>query len=642
MMKILPVLAVTFATIYSSCHTQARADYLVVQNNKPRSVIVAPSEPQPFIKKAIDELQYHLQRASGATLPVVDEKAATALPKETLRIVMNGGALPLETYAVQSAGNTLTFTGDGGKSNALLWAVDYYLDTQLGVRWLWPGEVGTYVPTRATIALPSIDYQGKPALEKRELRNPLAKRRSVDDSPTFLSQSEYQKLVQQSTDWLDRFQMGSRSSYKFGHSFTHWWDKYGKDHPEYFAVPPAGSSYKQPWPMPGRVKLKIGNPAIDDVIIAEWQAAGAPDNWNVCPNDSAGFDTSDVSRALDDPPHQDPHLIWRTAKANLTARYVKFWNRLIVKMRKINPNVTLSSYAYSAYRNPPLHGLKLQPGIVLGLVPSYWAQVHWQQWQQAGAQLYLRPNWWHSGGVAPVIPLHQQGDFFKFAQSHNMIGFDSDSLLGYWATQGPMYYTIARLSVQPQLSVDDVINEYCSAFGKAAPDIKNYLKYWEDFTAKAAYPAPAGGGVDPPHPGAVNALITKHGLSNSPLAHGWQVIPYLYTDDVLNNGYAILDQATRDAASDSDFVHHRIQFLRDGLDHLKLTRDVLQLGYLKKRTAEQEKQYRDLAAQLQKMRYPLTLKNVIWGEVENGTEKHRHAPTIPSKMPEKEEVLEGM
>jgi len=240
-----------------------------------------------------------------------------------------------------------------------------------------------------------------------------------------------------------------------------------------------------------------------------------------------------------------------------------------------------------------------------------------------------------------VLPLHQQGDFFKFAQSHNMIGFDSDSLLGYWATQGPMYYVIARLMTHPEMSVDDIINEYCSAFGKASPDIKNYLHYWEDFTTKAAYPAPAGGAADPVKPGLVDQLVKEHNLSTSPLAQGWQLLPYLYTDDVLNNAYAILDQADKNAANDNSFVKQRIQFLRDGLDHLKLTRDVVQLGYLKTRTPEQEKQYETLSTQLLEMRQKLTPQHVIWGEALYSTDTRRHVPTVAKSVMGKQEDLAG-
>lgn len=633
---------IVFVCIAQTRNATAGADeFFLVKDGKACSVIVAPTGPTRQIQNAIDELQYHLNRASGVTLPIVNQKQSTALETSTLRIVFEvDRALPVETFQIKTEGDTLIFTGDGRTEATLQWAVDHYLDKHLGVRWLWPGEVGTHVPKWVTIPLPQLDYTGRPIMELRSLRTSLT-RRPYTDSPPFLTKSEHEQLVQEARNWLRRFQAGNRSLHRFDHSFGHWWEKYSETHPDYFAVPPEGSKYQQPYPEPERVKLRLGNEAIDDTIIAEWKAAGAPDSWQMCPNDGSGFDTSDVTRALDDPPNQDPDLIWGTANANLTARYVKFWNRLIVKMQKINPNVQISSFAYSAYLNPPLNGLKLKPGIVLELVPNYWAQDQWLEWQQAGAQLLLRPNWWIAGGVAPLLPLHQQGEFFKFAQSHDMIGFDSDSMFGYWATQGPKYYLIARLMVCPELSVDEIIDEYCSAFGKASPEIKNYLHYWENFTAEAGYPAPAGGTAVPLKSGLVNKLITEHKLSAIPSVQGWQVIPYLYTDEVLNKGHAILDQADKRAGNDDPLVNQRIEFLRDGLVHLKLTRDVLQLGYLKKRTSEQQDQYQAISNELMQMRKTLTPKHVIWGEIEYGFEKSRGAPTIAEGTLAKQEDLPG-
>ncbi len=96
------------------------------------------------------------------------------------------------------------------------------------------------------------------------------------------------------------------------------------------------------------------------------------------------------------------------------------------------------------------------------------------------------------------------------------------------------------------------------------------------------------------------------------------------------------------AAGDDSFVKQRIEFLRDGLVHLKLTRDVLQLGYLKNRTPEQQEQYKTLSKKLLQMRKQLTPQHVIWGEAEYASEARRHVPTIAEGMLGKQEDLSGM
>jgi hypothetical protein len=104
-MKILlSCLTATALMLSSGCYAQTQTttsnSLFLVQNGKARGVIMASAKPAPAIKNAIDELQYHLKRASGATLQVVDEKAAAALPADTARITFTQDKvlLPSEPY----------------------------------------------------------------------------------------------------------------------------------------------------------------------------------------------------------------------------------------------------------------------------------------------------------------------------------------------------------------------------------------------------------------------------------------------------------------------------------------------------------------------------------------------------------------
>ena len=125
--------------------------------------------------------------------------------------------------------------------------------------------------------------------------------------------------------------------------------------------------------------------------------------------------------------------------------------------------------------------------MVLEFVHGYQAHKEWHGWSDLGVKLALRPNWLHSGANAPYLTLHQVGDFLKFAREHGMVQHRFDSLHGYWATQGPNYYLIARLSSRPDLSVDDVISEYASAFGPAAPAIRRWISYCR--TTRTTWPS---------------------------------------------------------------------------------------------------------------------------------------------------------
>lgn len=609
--------------------TANAAPIVLVEEGRAAAVIVIPDDASSLIQKAAHELQYHIERASGAKLPIVAASSPEGKPETSARILVgfapniDANTLKAEEFAIKTVNNTLCIVGEQQSRDpmATLYGVYHFLDRELGVRWLWPGDVGTYVPKRKTIAAGPLDVRARPALEKRKLRIHIRRSHTMDSVPRLLDNEAFRSLEAEARQWLDRHRMGGRSSFGFGHAFGKWWDRYHEDHPDYFAVPPEG--FEQPYPRPERVKLCVSKPAVADQIVEEWRAAGRPDNWNVCPNDGRGFCTCDNCRALDGFPDQSPEEVWKGSEAVLTGRYLALWNGLLPRMRAENPNVTLSSYAYSNYREP-LEGMHAEKGLVLGFVHTYHAYDPWRKWHEAGAKLFLRPNWWHIGALAPHNPLHTMGDYFKFAHDHSMLGFDFDSLLGYWGTQGPCYYLIARLSVRPNMSVDEVINEYCAAFGNAKGHIKRYIRYWEEYTEKCGYSIPAGGYVEQEGKSLYQKTCEEHDLGRSGSRAGWLVLPYLYTDDVMTPAFKILDEAARAAENEDAMVRERIRFLRDGLVHLERTRDVIALVYGVRRPEGMTKT--DIArriSELQELRAKLSPRHVVWGEVANWMELRR-------------------
>lgn len=577
------------------------AEIVLVKEGRPAGAIVLAEGAGAACRSAARDLQHHLRLASGATVPIVE--AADARTAPSARVVIGPGTgLAPEEYELKTEGTRLLISGsDAGGSPGPLYAVSYLLDRHLGVRWLWPGEAGTYVPKRATIALPALHVRARPALVERRLRLP----RGLDPS-----------LAEEVNLWLAHHLMGSRSEYRFGHSFGQWHKKYHQEHADYFAHAPEGQ--ERFW-LPERLKLCVSNPAVADRVIEEWKAAGMPASWNVGPNDGKGFCVCERCRALDVPPTTDLAAVWG-GTANLTGRYVAFWNGLIKRMRALRPDAQLTSYAYSAYREPPAG--PLAPGIVLQVVHHYHAYDAWRGWSKAGVRLMLRPNWFHMAAVAPHMPLHAAGDYFRFARDNGMVGFHFDSLMGYWGTQGPYYYLIARLSARPDLGVDEVIAEYASAFGKAAPAIRDYLAYWEKFSTEAAYTAPAGGSQSTGPNSRYEAICKQYRLPEHPLQGGWRTLPYLLTDETLAPARALLDRAASLEADPA--VRARIQFFRDGLQHLEMTRDVIGLAYsnpLPKGVSKEE--YVRRIRELHEYRRQLTPRHVVWGDHVTGTMRYR-------------------
>ena len=158
----------------------------VAENGKPVAVIVVPRHANSIEKFAGEELQRHILLISGAKLEIAETASATRPRLLVGRAAGSAGVsatdLPLEHYRIKTVGNALCLVGhDHGAAGAdplelgdvqtgTLFAVYDLLDRVFGVRWLWPGELGTYVPKHATIAIPDMDVTRGPKLVQRKMR----------------------------------------------------------------------------------------------------------------------------------------------------------------------------------------------------------------------------------------------------------------------------------------------------------------------------------------------------------------------------------------------------------------------------------------------------------------------------------------
>lgn len=631
---LLPALSIAWHA--ANCAVGAESGTVLVDAGRAKAVIVPGNAQSDVAQLAAEELQWHIERASGVRLPILSAGRVAEAAPDIVRLIVGGGSIaeqmgirvsemPPEQYRIKTVGSAIVFAGadkssrkkgkplDVGGSPATLYAVCHLLDRHLGVRWLWPGEVGTYVPKQATVVIPPLDVTAQPDLLERSFLNALKLYRGQ----AGVSAEVCDRMLDETAHWSAHHQLGGRSELKFGHAFTSWWEKYREVHPDYFAVPPPGAKPVSP----KATKLCTSKPAVVERIISEWKAAGMPDSWNVSPNDGLGFCSCERCRALDEGGPYTAEQAWN-GEANLTGRHVVFYNTLLRQMRTANPGVTLCSLAYSSYRNPPTT-LKLEKGLALDFVHSYTARDQWRGWSTAGAGLALRPNWLHSGAIAPYLPLRSVGDFMRFARSNDMLQFRFDSLHGYWATQGPNYYLIARLGSRPDLTVDDVIAEYASAFGNAAPAIRRWLDYWEQYSRRCAISVAAGGEVSVDSTGLYEATCRQLGYPTHPLLGSWRALEPLYNDAVLAEAEVILDEAQRLSREDKE-VCSRILFLRDGLRHLRLTRDVIALAYQQpKPDSLQHQELNRLRAKLNELRIELSPRHVVWGDVVTGIMKKR-------------------
>src|SRR4029077_17245154 len=92
---------------------------------------------------------------------------------------INPETLTREATTLRTVGKDLYILGKDGPGDALsennshsgtLWGVYEILERGLGVRWLWPGELGESIPPAKDIRLPAMDKTFRPTLNQRHLR----------------------------------------------------------------------------------------------------------------------------------------------------------------------------------------------------------------------------------------------------------------------------------------------------------------------------------------------------------------------------------------------------------------------------------------------------------------------------------------
>ncbi len=567
----------------------------LVHHGEAKATIVVPDEPLPVVSFAAEEFQYHIQRATGARLPIAKESeqptdraivflgACQATAEAGIRTV----ELPPNGFILKVVGNQFFLAGDDSDgppawilhSNrtrvGTLFAVYEFLEKHLQVRWLWPGKLGEVISHHADIVIDAWDQTGAPAFIHTRWRDggPAAA-----GTEGWSSGETRSRFLSEQGKWLRRNRFAMGVNMDMAHAFTGWWDRHKDDHPEYFNLLPDGTRRSDPNYHGGAsqlISMCVSDPDFHKAIVANWQQRRSPKrpHIDVSENDTSGRCTCPNCLASDVP---DPQLesLWserleRAEKAfqagdsewaktlgSLSDRYARFYLAVQKEAEKVDPAAVVMGYAYANYVDPPRE-TKLNERVVIGVVPPMdfpWTDAirqsnreRWDGWRATGARMFLRPNWMLDGHNLPIAMSRKLGEDFRYLADHGMIGTDFDSLTGQYSTQGPNLHMLARLHARPKMTVDEVLDEYFSAFGKAEDEVRAYFAHWEQVC---------------------DAVTEKpDGLHWS---YFYRQAHEIFTPAVMARGQELLDNAVSAAQGDVT-AEQRVAFLQNGLRNVELT-----------------------------------------------------------------------
>lgn len=377
-----------------------------------------------------------------------------------------------------------------------LFGVYSFLENELGVVWFAPGNEGIAYKNRNKFEFQNKSFSWRPELKQRCFRihvkdwneNLDTYDRAFEISKEALEQKIFDERV-----WLRRMRMGRSEIINYGHAFTAWWSKYGKSHPEFFALlKETGERAPYKASKGDRIKMCVSNPSLHREIIAQWEISKSRnpiDNKyiNVCENDSKGYCTCSACLALD---------LRKDGEAFdefMTDRYVWFANQVVKAAKEKDSAAKVFIYAYSDYRFPPRRE-KLSADVVIGIVPDLLIDAdvlekNYKDWQAAGArEILLRPNDMHIDFGMPIGFEKKMFDNFSIGVKNGVFGTDYTSLHDFWETSGIADYILAKAHVYPSEPFEKWEDEYCSIYGAAKDEVKEYFQYWRKVFETRFYP----------------------------------------------------------------------------------------------------------------------------------------------------------
>jgi hypothetical protein len=611
----------------------AIAEVTLVRDGKVRAVVVTAIKPSAVATYAVEELVNHVKKATGQQLSVAVESEIPAGFESRVFVGVSDAArkqgidadkLEIEEYVIRTVGNDLYIAGKelhpeqyhGSRPlysepwnplamecvhSGTLLGVYEILEDDLQVRWLWPGDLGTYVPRRATIVIPEMDKTVQPRLLYRNLGG-------WDLPQIFLTGSYFGRKIARnyrvgglSEELVSKLVFPTEEAgYTYGKAMevynrrhrrltqieeprvvlgshviagiTDWWAAYGKEHPEWFAMRADGERGLKTPRAGAWSPLCVSNPQLHQRIVDAWDGG---DVLTLGEADAAGESMCHCPQCLAwDGPQQtdfpeDLRLLKYTPRA-MGDRYARYWKAVYDLAVKRNAKVKVGVYMYHNTLPGPTTEIKLNRNIYgefviygsrdgwypMGRDEDQWYRDQWLAWEKTGMSLVFGPNYLLNSYATPNVTTRQTGEFFKFAYEHGMAGASFRSYTFSWAAHGPMAYMHHRLLWSPELDIEQIRQEYFSAFGPAAADVEQYFDYWENYAATR--PAIRDLSTDPK--GALERLkrIRGHYLA--------------YPPQVYRPAEAILAKALETARKDPlpEFAQ-RVEFLQAGLKHALLS-----------------------------------------------------------------------
>lgn len=444
-----------------------KGQMVVVKRNLPKSIIVISDSASEQIRDAAGFLQAHIQKSTGATLPIAGKSRAGM---NSIHIGNTGYVKARNFYTGHLDEDGFLFHHSDDQNFIILggsdWGTEFgiysFLERFLDIQFLIPSSLGTVIPRYRDLFLPKISIYENPVYLSRQL------------APVYIMDNDLGY-------WGRSNKLRGRIA--FTHNLLNLYDpkEFGKTNPEFY---------------PGRVIPQdiLWQPDFSAKNIADTGAAKIIRFFKANPNESS------YSLGINDSPDFDQSrtsLKRRKGTKNylgmedVSDDYFNWANEVVTKVTKVFPDKLFGLLAYSNVAEPPSSGIGVHPNIVPFITYErlQWADSSRKRqghelnnaWQKEAEMI----GWWdYAYGYNYLVPrvwFHQMQDYLQWG-AKNKVNYYFAELYPNWG-EGPKPWLQSKLLWNPDYNVDSLLNLWYRNFAgeKAAPKLKEYYEIWELF-----------------------------------------------------------------------------------------------------------------------------------------------------------------
>lgn len=437
----------------------------LVEHQRSEHVILHAADAPETAKLAARELQRVIHRSTGVGFRITSDAAGSP----AIRIV-SSSKLPHDGFEIRTEGRDVIITGNDDlapaktdvwfvPSHGSLYGAQEFLERFIGVRWLFPGELGEDVPHHDTLQVSLQEpVHGAPAFAVRSL--------------AYVGESDKGTPGRPKTavlDWMKRQRL-TNALHPFVAGYGHSWDDYLK---------PADMEAHSEWKSSNGEAVRKGKvmficttaPGLVEIfarrVIESLDRNPMREMTSISPTDGGGFCTCERCAKL---LTTDPH-----GKRNHSLVMLTFYQQIAEIVQRERPGRRLGGFVYYNYQYPPPEAPALPDNLSLCWAPlNYYGYgllkpvyrdefaAMMRRWSSVTPRLFYHnySTWMRSYHGAPLPP---SLDILKLelptaARHHawgtRMVGSSA------WGVHAPINYILSRQMWNAQIDVSNTLDEW--------------------------------------------------------------------------------------------------------------------------------------------------------------------------------------